>query len=152
MSADYPFVYPVSSRWSFGPLSRSFLCQSSAKTAPAMCHFGRLNDMVCSALPYGEEWSHTPVHRDQLEVALASVASLVFGFGSKYNLALLSVMCSIAGHILSAGDKDAGDLSPSHWVVDRPSPSSVITWVLSLPQAQAHLWHFNWRQPPSHCW
>ena len=82
-------------------------------------------------------------HREQLEVALAGVAALMLAVGSQYNHSLLAVLCSVAGHILAAGDPEAGDLSPAHWVPSRPSPFSVITWVLSLPQAQAHLLTFQ---------
>ena len=108
-----------------------------------MCDFRKLNDMVLQLLPYVEEWSWVQVHKDQLEVALAGVAALMLGVGSQYNYTLLAVLCSVAGHILAAGDPDAGDLSPTHWVPSRPSPCSVITWVLALPQAQAHLLAFQ---------
>ena len=107
-----------------------------------MCDFLKLNDMVLT-LPFVEEWSRVQVHKDQLEVALAGVAALMLGVGSQYNHSLLAVLCSVAGHILAAGDPDAGDLSPAHWVPSRPSPCSVITWVLALPQAQAHLLAFQ---------
>ena len=47
----------------------------------------------------------------------------------------------------TAGDDEACDLSPAHYMVERPSPLSVITWVLTavltLPQAQAHLLAFQ---------
>ena len=108
-----------------------------------MCDFRKLNDMVLQLLPYVEDWSRVQVHKDQLEVALAGVAALMLGVGSQYNYTLLAVLCSVAGHILAAGDPDAGDLSPSHWIPSRPSPCSVITWVLALPQAQAHLLAFQ---------
>ena len=108
-----------------------------------MCDFRKLNDMVLAALPFVEEWSRVQSHKDQLEVALAGVAALMLGVGSQYNHSLLAVLCSVAGHILAAGDPEAGDLSPAHWVPTRSSPCSVITWVLSLPQAQAHLLAFQ---------
>ena len=53
------------------------------------------------------------------------------------------MLCSVAGHILSAGDPEAGDLSPANWVPSRPHPCSVITWVLSLSTPQAHLLAFQ---------
>jgi hypothetical protein len=70
MSADYVMIYPVISRWSFwlSELNHN-RWGYTAVTAPAMCDFVRLNDMVCGALPYVEEWSRTPVQRDQLEPA-----------------------------------------------------------------------------------
>ena len=108
-----------------------------------MCDFRKLNDMVLAALPFVEEWSRVQIHKDQLEVALAGVAALMLGVGSQYDHSLLAVLCSIAGHIRAAGDPDAGDLSPAHWVPTRSSPCSVITWVLSLPQAQAQLLAFQ---------
>jgi hypothetical protein len=108
-----------------------------------MCDFRKLNDMVLASLPFVEEWSRVQAHRDQLEVALAGVAALMLAVGSQYNHSLLAVLCSVAGHILAAGDPEAGDLSPAHWVPSRAHPCSVITWVLSLPQAQAHLLAFQ---------
>ena len=97
---------------------------------PPMCDFRKLNDMVLAALPFVEKWSRVQTHKDKLEVALAGVAALMLGVGSQYNHSLLAVLCSVAGHILAAGDPDAGDLSPAHWVPTRSSPCSVITWVL----------------------
>jgi hypothetical protein len=108
-----------------------------------MCDFRKLNDMVLAALPFVEEWSHVQAYKDRLEVALAGVAALMLGVGSQYSHSLLAVLCSIAGHILGADDPDAGDLCPAHWVPVRNSPCPVITWVLSLPQAQAHLLAFQ---------
>ena len=108
-----------------------------------MCDFRKLNDMVLASLPFVEEWSRVQAHRDQLEVALAGVAALMLAVGSQYNHSLLAVLCSVAGHVLAAGDPDAGDLSPANWVPARAHPCSVITWVLSLTQAQAHLLAFQ---------
>ena len=108
-----------------------------------MCDFRKLNDMVLASLPFVEEWSRVQAHRDQLEVALAGVAALMLAVGSQYNHSLLAVLCSVAGHVLAAGDPDAGDLSPANWVLARAHPCSVITWVLSLTQAQAHLLAFQ---------
>ena len=62
---------------------------------------------------------------------------------SKYHWSLIAVLCSLAAKVLISDDAAQADLDPAGWIKERARPASVLTFVSSLPDAQAHLLVFQ---------
>ena len=108
-----------------------------------MTDFVRLNDMVASALPFVREWATDDTNHARLEVCLAGVSAVAFHLASKYHWSLIAVLCSLAAKVLISDDAAQSDLDPAGWIKERAHPASVVTFVSSLPDAQAHLLVFQ---------
>ena len=108
-----------------------------------MTDFVRLKDMVASALPFVREWATDDTNHARLEVCLAGVSAVAFHLASKYHWSLIAVLCSLAAKVLISDDAAQADLDPAGWIKERAHPASVVTFVSSLPDAQAHLLVFQ---------
>ena len=135
-------VYALNICWSV-LISALFAAQWCTPCPFSMADFGKLDNMVESALPFVRQWATLEVRRAQLEVCLAGTSTIAFRVASKFHWSLVTVLCSIAANVLIPAEEAAQDLSPAGWVCDRPHPACLVTVVSTLPANQAHLLAFQ---------